>query len=138
MLTLRILTMTDDEKREAAALDGRVRALLERTHGLAPDQLARLHGAVRGLGPARTLRVGRREIGPGARVRLRPRGRSDMLDLALEGQEATVASIERDYEDRVFVTVTVDADPGKDLGARGHRFFFRPDEVELLGGEGGG
>ena len=58
------------------------------------------------------------------------------LDLALEGEEATVASIEQDYEDRTFVTVTVDADPGRDFGARGlpgHRFFFLPDEVEPLG-----
>jgi hypothetical protein len=139
MLTLRILTMTDAEKREAAATDGRVRALLERTQGLAPEQIARLHGAVRNLRP-RTVRARGQEIGPGSRVRLHPSGRSDILDLALEGEEATVTSIETDYEDRTFVTVTVDADPGRDFGARGlpaHRFFFRPDEVEPLGGLGG-
>ncbi len=138
MLTLRILTMTDAEKREAAATDGRVRLLLERTEGLAPEHIARLHGAVRSLRP-RTVRAGGREIGPGDRVRLHPSRRSDILDLALEGEEATVASIEQDYEDRTFVTVTVDADPGRDLGARGlpgHRFFFRPDEVEPVDGEG--
>ncbi len=149
MLTLRILTMTDAEKREAAATDGRVRALLERTEGLAPEQVARLHGAIRSLRP-RTVRAtydgaaglgpaGGREIGPGSRVRLHPSGRSDILDLALEGEEATVTGIEQDYEDRTFVTVTVDADPGRDFGARGlpgHRFFFRPDEVEPLGGAG--
>ncbi len=50
---------------------------------------------------------------------------------------ATVASIEEDFEGRVFVTVTLDDDPGADLGAQGlpgHRFFFRPDEVEPLVG----
>jgi hypothetical protein len=34
---------------------------------------------------------------------------------------------------RAFFTVTVDDDPGRDLGAAGlpgHRFFFRVDEVE--------
>lgn len=137
MLTLRILTMTEEEKREAAAGDARVRALLDRTHGLGPEAIARMHGAVRRFGPARRARVGGVDLGPGDRVRLRPRGRSDILDLALEGQEATIASVEQDYEDRTFFTVTVDADPGRDLGARGmpgHRFFFRPDEIEPLGG----
>jgi hypothetical protein len=48
---------------------------------------------------------------------------------------ATIESIERDFDDRVHVAVTIDDDPGKDLGmARmpGHRFFFGPDEIEPL------
>jgi hydrogenase maturation protease len=53
ILTLRILTLTDAEKQEAAALDERVRALLDRTAALDDQSLARLHGAVRSL---RTLR----------------------------------------------------------------------------------
>jgi hydrogenase maturation protease len=52
ILTLRILTLTDEEKRLAAAVDERARALLARTEGLAGEQLARLHGAVRSLRPA--------------------------------------------------------------------------------------
>jgi hypothetical protein len=51
ILTLRILTLTDDEKRAAAAVDERARALLTRTAGLGPEQLARLHGAIRELRP---------------------------------------------------------------------------------------
>jgi hypothetical protein len=46
-----------------------------------------------------------------------------------------VESVERDFEDRVHVAVTVEDDPGRDLGiARqiGHRFFFSPEEVELV------
>ena len=81
------------------------------------------------------VRVGLAEVRPGDRVRLRPRGRADILDLALAGQSATVESIEQDYEGRVYLAVTVDADPGKDLGALrqpGHRFFFRPEDVETL------
>src|SRR4051812_16513103 len=112
MLALRILTLTDEERREAAALDDRTRDLLARIDALGPDELGRLHGAVRSLGPAaekaRTVRVGGAEIGPGARVRLRPNGRSDVFDLALAGMAATVASIEQDYEDRTYVTVTID------------------------------
>src|SRR5205085_9605359 len=79
--------------------------------------------------------VGTLGIGKGDRVRLRPRGRADIMDLALAGMTATVEAIEQDYEGRVYLAVTVDDDPGKDLGALrqpGHRFFFSPEEVEPL------
>lgn len=51
MLTLRILTLTDDEKRAMAAVDERTRALLARTETMPDEQLQRLHGAVRNLRP---------------------------------------------------------------------------------------
>jgi hypothetical protein len=51
ILTLRVLTLTDDEKREATAIDDRTRELLERTESLARDQLMRLHGTIRGMKP---------------------------------------------------------------------------------------
>jgi hypothetical protein len=51
ILTLRILTMTEDEKQAAAAVDERARALLSRTEALAREQLLGLHGTVRGLRP---------------------------------------------------------------------------------------
>ncbi len=75
------------------------------------------------------------ELHPGDRVRLRPRGGADILDLALAGKSATIAAIEQDYENNIHLAVTVDDDPGKDFGVAGkpgHRFFFRPDEIELL------
>jgi hypothetical protein len=81
------------------------------------------------------VHVGRAEVRAGNRVRLRPLGRADMLDLALAGRTATVDTIEQDFEGRVYLAVTVDDDPGRDLGALrqpGHRFFFRPEEVEPL------
>jgi hypothetical protein len=49
MLTLRILTMTDDEKRQMAAVDERAGALLARTEAMARGQLLGLHGTVRGM-----------------------------------------------------------------------------------------
>jgi hypothetical protein len=61
--------------------------------------------------------------------------RADILDLALAGKTATVDSIEQDYDGRAYLAVTVDDDPGRDLGALrqpGHRFFFAPEEVEPL------
>ena len=79
------------------------------------------------------------EVRQGDRVRLRPRGRADILDLALAGKTATVEAIEQDFEGRVYLAVTVDDDPGRDLGMLrqpGHRFFFGPEEVEPLGEAG--
>ena len=51
MLTLRVLTLTDEEKRAMAAVDERAGELLARTEALARDQLRSLHGTVRGVRP---------------------------------------------------------------------------------------
>jgi hydrogenase maturation protease len=78
------------------------------------------------------------QVRRGERVRLRPRAGGDVFDLALEGKIATVESIEQDYEGQQHVCVVVDEDPGRDIGLMrqpGHRFFFAPTEVELLGKE---
>ena len=47
ILTLRIMTLTDEEKREMRDLDDRTRRLLERTETLPAEQLMKLHGAMR-------------------------------------------------------------------------------------------
>jgi hydrogenase maturation protease len=47
ILTKRILTMTDEEKRQAAGADERVRALLARTAALGAEELLELHGVLR-------------------------------------------------------------------------------------------
>lgn len=49
MLTLRVMTLTDDEKREMRGGDERARLILERTETMPVEQLMKLHGAVRGL-----------------------------------------------------------------------------------------
>ncbi len=51
ILTLRILTLTDEEKREARATDERARRILERSESIPPEIFERLHGAVRSMGP---------------------------------------------------------------------------------------
>src|SRR5947209_14219676 len=78
------------------------------------------------------------ELRAGSRVRLSPRSGGDVFDLVLTGRIAVVESIEQDLEGRVTLAVVVEDDPGRDLGlARqpGHRFFFAPDEVEVVPGE---
>ncbi|HTS47795.1 MAG TPA: hypothetical protein VMH05_07620 [Bryobacteraceae bacterium] len=47
ILTLRILTMTDQEKEEMRQTDPHLRDLLERTESLTPEQVLKLHGALR-------------------------------------------------------------------------------------------
>jgi hydrogenase maturation protease len=79
--------------------------------------------------------VGGVELRRGSRVRLRPRAGADVFDIALAGRVATVDAIEEDTDGAVHLVVTVDDDPGRDLGAASqlaHRFFFAPEEVEPL------
>jgi len=132
ILLLRVLTLSDREKAELRLGDPRARRILERAEALSGDEQLRLHGRLQ-KSPARepdsAIRVG-------ARVRLRPKARADIFDLALAGRSATVRAVERDFEDRVHLSVTVDDDPGADLGLQGfpgHRFFFFLDEIEPLG-----
>jgi len=47
ILALRILTMTDDEKREMRSTDDRARKMLERTESLPMEHLMKLHGTLR-------------------------------------------------------------------------------------------
>ena len=49
ILTLRIMTLTDDEKVAMAAVDERARAVLARTESLGNEQMLGLHGTFRGL-----------------------------------------------------------------------------------------
>lgn len=95
-----------------------------------------LFAMTEGVSPGRAV-VDGVEIERGSRVRLHPRPGGDIMDLALAGRVAIVEGIEQDFEDNIHVAVTVEDDPGRDLGdARqpGHRFFFSLDEVEPLDG----
>ena len=79
--------------------------------------------------------VGGVELQKGSRVLLWPRAGGDIMDIALKGKVAFVEGIEQDYEDRIHLAVTLEDDPGRDMGVDrilGHRFFFSPEEVEPL------
>lgn len=47
ILSLRILTLTDDEKRQMRETDPRARRLLERTEALSAEQMMQMHGVMR-------------------------------------------------------------------------------------------
>jgi hypothetical protein len=51
ILSLRIMTLTDEEKREIRQSDDRAREILDRTESMPVEQFMKLHGAVRGLRP---------------------------------------------------------------------------------------
>ncbi len=51
ILTLRIMTLTDEEKDEIRHADDRTRQILERTEALTPEHMIKLHGVMRGLRP---------------------------------------------------------------------------------------
>jgi hydrogenase maturation protease len=49
ILSLRIMTLTEEEKREMRQSDERARQILERTENMPDEQWRKLHGVLRGL-----------------------------------------------------------------------------------------
>ncbi len=75
------------------------------------------------------------ELKAGDRVRIHPKGRADIMDLALAGKIAVIEAVEQDAEDRFHLALVLEDDPGRDLGMLrqpGHRFFYTPEEVAPL------
>ncbi|SEK54821.1 hypothetical protein SAMN04515665_1036 [Blastococcus sp. DSM 46786] len=165
ILSLRTMTLTDDEKREVRATDPQAAALLDRVDHLPEEVLARLHGAVRSLRPVRrTAPAVRSEerawwepgadddvrpetdavvvdgvrVSRGSRVRLRPRPHgTDAHDVFLAGRTARVEAVLLDVDGSRFVAVVLDDDPGADLfDWYGRHYQFAPEEIEPLPGDG--
>jgi hypothetical protein len=94
--------------------------------------------------PPESVLVGGKEVKVGDRVCLHPGRRSterqgsltDAFDILLEGKTARVEVIQQDFENRLYLVVTLDDDPGQakwdERVMPGHHFFFFPEEVELL------
>lgn len=91
--------------------------------------------------PPQAVLIDGQEIKAGDKVLLRPgRGRrgalTDAMDMMLEGKTARVELIQQDFENRIYVVVTLDDDPGREQWDErvlpGHRFYFFPEEVDRL------
>ena len=81
--------------------------------------------------PPKSVVVGGVSLEKGSAVRLSPKRRADAWDIFLAGKRATVRAIHQDFEDKIYVAVTVDDDPATELHEwYGRSFFFEPDEVE--------
>ncbi len=142
MLALRVLTLTDAEKQEMRNGDARARRILERTEALTSEAMLETHGVLRveewnpfaeTKAPPESVRIDGVELRTGDRVRLCPRKKADIFDMALKGKVAVIEAIEQDFEDHVQLAVVLDDDPGREFGMMrqpGHRFFFSPEEVE--------
>jgi hypothetical protein len=149
ILTLRIMTLTDEEKREMRGVDDQARRILERTEALPGEDLLRMHGSMRNSSALdeaffnpetrlRTVTVNGIRLKEGDLVRVRPKPRGDVMDIALAGKVAVIESIEQDAENKTHLALVLEDDPGRDLGMLrqpGHRFFYGVDEVEPLEGE---
>jgi hypothetical protein len=146
---LRVMTMTDAEKEEMRRSDPRARRILERTEAMPEEQLLKMHGVVRELRSfdedffGNDRRPAEAELNgvalrPGDRVKIKPKSRADIMDIALAGRIAIIEAIEQDAEGRIHLALVLEDDPGKDLGFMrqpGHRFFYTLDEVEAVSSE---
>ncbi|HEY2064501.1 MAG TPA: hydrogenase maturation protease [Gemmatimonadaceae bacterium] len=135
ILMLRVMTLSDAEKREACATDERARQIIERSDTIPDELFARLHGAVRSLEPAqeRWVDVAGTRITRGSRVRLHPRAGADAMDMFLDGRVARVEAVHRDFDDATHIAVTVEDDPAADMHEwYGRYFYYGPDEVEPI------
>jgi hypothetical protein len=159
ILSLRVLTLTDDEKAQARATDPRAAEIVDRCDALGPEAMARLHGTRRNPPPDPGLvpelpdgvewwdpeadtavrpeldgvLVGGVRIARGSLVRLRPARRADAQDLFYGGRTARVATVHADVDGAVHVGVTLRDDPAAELHDwYGRYLYFAPDELEPL------
>lgn len=162
MLTLRTLTLTDEEKRQARGSDARAAALVDQVGALPPELLDRLHGAIRSMTkvPNRTepnpepdpepnwwdpridagfdpetdvVLVGGVPVGRGAPVRLRPGSRrADAQDMFLDGRTGIVEAVIFDVDGGRHLAVTLDDLAEDGYNPHGRYLYFAPDEIEPI------
>jgi hypothetical protein len=158
ILTLRVMTMTDEEKAQARATDPLAAQIIDRCDSMSPAAMQRLHGVLRdpraGLIPEipegvdwwdpladnavrpdiDAVLVNGVRVARGSKVRLRPSRRADAQDIFFAGKVATVSSVHETVDGDQQVGVTVDDDPAADLHDwYGRYLYFAPDELEPLG-----
>jgi hypothetical protein len=157
ILTLRVMTMTDEEKAQARATDPLAAHIIDRCDAMSPEAMQRLHGVLRdphaGLIPEvpdgvdwwdpladnavrpdiDAVLVNGIRVARGCKVRLKPSRRADAQDIFFAGKVATVTSVHETVDGDQQVGVTVDDDPAADLHDwYGRYLYFAPDEIEPL------
>ncbi|TCM46588.1 hypothetical protein [Kribbella sp. VKM Ac-2568] len=158
ILSLRTMTLTEEEKREVRGTDPRAAAMLDRVDSMPQEILDRLHGTVRYLrkvtepepAPADapwwdpgndtsvspetdTVMVGGVAVGNGVRVRLRPGvRRADAQDMFLADRVGTVVAVLSDVDGVTHLAVALDGEEGEVQRAHGRYLYFSPDEIEPL------
>jgi hypothetical protein len=161
ILTLRVMTMTDEEKAQARATDPRAAAIVDRCESMSPEAMLNLHGVLRdphaapgpdlipevpdgvdwwdpladsAVAPDRdAVLVGGVRVRRGSRVRLHPARRADAQDLFYADRLARVTSVHETVDGDAQIGVVLDDDPAADLHDwYGRYLYFAPDEVEPL------
>ncbi|MGF6885472.1 hypothetical protein ABIA39_003986 [Nocardia sp. GAS34] len=160
ILTLRVMTLTDEEKRQARATDPRAAQIIDRCEAMTPEQMRQLHGVLRdpAAGGPRVLPsvpdgidwwdpLADNAVAPDSdavpiagvlvhkdsRVRLHPARRADAHDLFYAGRTARVVTVHEDVDGEVHIGVVVEDDPAADLHEwYGRYLYFAPDEIEPL------
>jgi hypothetical protein len=159
ILTLRVMTMTDQEKAQARATDPLAAQIIDRCDSMSPEAMSRLHGALRDPREAVSLipeipdgvdwwdpladnavqpdldavLVNGVRVARGSRVLLHPSRRADAQDLFFAEKTARVTSVHEDVDGNQHVGVVVEDDPAADLHEwYGRYLYFSPDEVEPL------
>jgi hypothetical protein len=162
ILTLRIMTMTDEEKATARATDPLAAQIIDRCDSMSPEALLNLHGVLRnphavddasGLIPEipegvdwwdpladnavqpdiDAVLVNGVRVSRGSRVRLHPSRRADAQDLFFADKIAKVTSVHETVDGDQHVGVVLEDDPAADLHEwYGRYLYFAPDEVEPL------
>jgi hypothetical protein len=162
ILTLRVMTMTEDEKAQARATDPLAAKIIDRCDSMSPEAMLDLHGVLRNPHAARpedglipeipdgidwwdpladnavrpdidAVLVNGTRVTRGTRVRLRPSRRADAQDLFYTDKIARVTSVHEDVDGDQHVGVVIEEDPAADLHDwYGRYLYFAPDEVEPL------
>jgi hypothetical protein len=162
ILTLRVMTMTDEEKAQARATDPLAAQIIDRCDSMSPESLQQLHGVLRnphadpsaGLVPeipegidwwdpladtavrpdVDALLVNGVRVAAGSRVRLKPSRRADAQDIFFAGKTARVTSVHEDVDGERHVGVIVEDEPDAEMpDDYGRYLYFGPDEIEPLG-----
>ena len=162
ILTLRVMTMTDDEKAAARATDPLAAQIIDRCDAMSPEAMLKLHGVLRnphaaddsaGLIPeipdgvdwwdpmadnavqpgSDAVLVNGVRVSRGSRVRLHPSRRADAQDLFFADKIALVTSVHETVDGDQHIGVVLEDDPAADLHDwYGRYLYFAPDEVEPL------
>ena len=162
ILTLRVITMTDEEKAQARATDPLAARIIDRCDTMSEEAMLNLHGVLRNphaVDDDHTLipeipdgvrwwdatadtavrpqidavLVDGVPVRRGSRVRLRPSRRADAQDLFFTGRIARVASVHEDVDGGRHVGVVITDDPVAELhDSYGRHLYFAPEEVEPL------
>ena len=162
ILTLRIMTMTDEEKAVARATDPLAAKIIDRCDSMSPEAMLNLHGVLRNphalqQEPALipeipegvdwwdpmadnavqpgidAVLVNGVPVSRGSRVRLHPSRRADAQDLFFAEKIARVTSVHETVDGDQHVGVVIEDDPAADLHEwYGRYLYFAPDEVEPL------